>query len=138
MLTQDEKVRARHHLGYANVSEAATFQMGIPAGIQTQFMIEQAFNLILPQAEEKLRGLLEKLDEIECQIVNDTENVAVEEIGTIKLREDEFKQLIIRYQHWQGALANLLAIRPNPFDQRGWLGSGYGGGGGMNAPVWNG
>lgn len=136
MLSEALKMKCRHHMGYLAVQAAQTFVLGVPAGVQTQFMIEGAFNKILPGAERYVLEYIEKLDKIECQIDEDTENVAVESIGDIVLRKDEFKQLIIRYQHWQGALANLFGVTPNPFDQRPWLGSGYNGGAsGINVSV---
>lgn len=135
MITEQEKVRARHHMGYLNVSAVQTFVAGIPANVESQFLIEGALNQILPQAEGQFRILLQRLDEVECQIDRNMENLAVSQVDEIKLREDEFKQLITRYKYWQGGIANLLAAPPNPFDQREWLGRGWGGGGGINAPV---
>ena len=135
MIAEQDKVRARHHMGYLNVGSAQTFVLGIPAAVQTQFTIEGAFSKVLPQAEAKFLDLLNKLDSIEVQIDENTENVAVDRVDEIELRKDEFRQLIIRYQHWQGALGNLLGVTPNPFDQRPWLGQGYNGGGGVNVSV---
>lgn len=135
-ISEQDKVRCRHHLGYVNVGSASTFSLGIPAGVQTQFTIEGAFAKVLPQAEELFRKHLDRLDAIEDQIVDDTENVAVNRVDEIELRPDELRQLINRYMYWQGALANLMGITPNPFDQRIFLGAGYnGGGGGINVSV---
>ncbi len=122
-------------MGYLNVQDASTFVLGIPAGVQTQFVIERAFQKILAAAEPLYRKYLDKLDAIECQIVDNTENLAVEELGDIKLRGDEFQRLIDRYKWHQGALANLLGVPPNPYDARPWMGTGYNGGGGLNIPV---
>jgi hypothetical protein len=135
-ISEQDKVRARHHMGYLNVGSASTFSLGIPAAVQTQFTIEGAFSKVLPQAEPLFRKHLDRLDQIEEQIVEDTENVAVNRVDEIELRPDELRQLILRYQYWQGALGNLMGITPNPFDQRLWLGAGYnGGGGGVNVSV---
>lgn len=136
MIGEADKDRARHHLGYLGVQEAATFQLGVPAAVQTQFMIERAWEKVLPSAEPRFVSTLDELDKIECQISGNTENVAVESIGEITMRKDEFKQLIIRYKFWRGSLANLLGIIPNPYDQREWLGMGWNGGGnGVNVRV---
>lgn len=135
-ISEQDKVRARHHCGYLNVGSASTFALGIPAGVQTQFTIEGAWSKVLPQAESLFRSHLDKLDAIEEQIVDNTENVAVSKIDEIELRPDEFRQLIQRYMYWQGALCNLMGITPNPFDQRPWLGMGFNGaGGGVNVGV---
>lgn len=132
MLTEEEKDKTRHHLGYLAVMDSQTFVLGVPAGVQTQFMVEGAFNRILPSAETRFRQLLRRLDGVEEQIERDMENVAVDEIGNIKLRKDEFKELIRRYQWWRNALANLMGIQPNPYDQRF---SSWNGGSGINVPV---
>lgn len=135
-LTDLEKIKGRAHLGYLNVQEASTFVLGVPAGVQTQFVIERAFSKIIAAAEPLYRDYITKLDLIEDQIVENTENVAVDKVDEISLRADEFQQLVKRYQHWQGALANLLGVPPNPFDQRPYFGVGFNGGGtGLNKSV---
>lgn len=123
-LTEQEKVRARHHLGYLNVQQAATFVLGVPAAIQTQFMIEGAFSRVLPQAEARFRQLLDTLDGVEQQITDNQINLAVEKIDEITINLKEFQHLVKRYEWWRRGLANLMGILPNPFDQRfqGWGG----------------
>src|SRR5216684_409550 len=100
MISEQDKVRARHHTGYLGVGSAQTFSLGIPAALQTQFMIEGAFSKILPSAEPLFRDLLDKMDAVEQQIVDDTPNLAVDAIDVIKIRSDEMKQLMQRYQYW--------------------------------------
>jgi hypothetical protein len=135
-ISEEDKVRCRHHMGYGNFGSASTFVLGIPAAVQTAFVIEGAFSKILPQAEPLFRKFLDHLDCIEEQIVEDTENVAVNRVDEIELRPDELRQLSLRYQYWQGAIGNLMGITPNPWDARLWLGLGYnGGGGGINVSV---
>ena len=46
-----EKVRIRHHTGYSNVSAAQSFSLGVPAAVETAFLIEGAMNRVLPAAE---------------------------------------------------------------------------------------
>ena len=135
MLTEQDKVRARTHMGYGGVQQAQTFIQGVPAAVQTAFMIEGALNRLLPESEPVLRNLLDRLDGIETQILEDQGDYAAVKVGSIEVNLKEFQHLIVQYQHWQGQLANLLQVPPNPFDQRPMLGPGYGGGGGMNVPV---
>ena len=122
-ITDQERVTARHHLGYLNVTDAQTFLLGVPAAVQTQFMIEGSLNRILPAAEPRFRDILSHLEGIEMQVVGDQETLVVKSLGEITINPDEFKQLIIQYKFWQGALANLLCCQPNPFDMRPWLGA---------------
>lgn len=135
MLTEETKERARHHMGYIQVGQGATFYLGIPAGVQTQFTIERAFNLILPGAEPRLVRLLDKLDKIEEEIEESTPNVEASKVGEIELNPKAFRDLIQRYRFFQGGIANLLGVPPNPFDDRPFLGQGYNRGGTVNSPV---
>jgi hypothetical protein len=134
-LTIEEKARVRHHMGYLGVDASQTFVLGIPAAVQTQFVIEGAMNRLLPESYEKVRQLLARLDAIEEQIVEDQELLAVSKVDEIDIRPDEFRQLVKQYVWWQSALANLFGIAPNPFDQR--FSSWGTGAGGINVGVQN-
>jgi hypothetical protein len=127
MLTEDEKARARGHLGYLQVQQAYTFVLGIPAAVQTQFLIEGAFQRVLPSAEARFRQLLTILDGVEQQLVDNQINLAVEAIDEIHINLKEMKHLLDRYEWWRRELANIMGILPNPFDQRfaGMAGGGY-------------
>jgi capsule polysaccharide export protein KpsE/RkpR len=116
--TDQEKVKIRHHLGYLNVAASATFVLGSPAAIETQFIIESAMNLVLVAAEPEVRRQLTILDCIEEQMNSDRELLAVNEVGEIKIRGTEMKELRVEYQFWRRALGNLLGCYPNPFDKR--------------------
>lgn len=126
--TAEEKVWIRFHMGYLQVTSAATFSLGVPAAVETQFMIESAMNLVRPEAEGLVRDHLTKLAAILCQMVEDHELLAIERLGEISIRMDEHDALRKEYSFWQRSLANVFGIVPNPFDQRF-------GRGGLNAPV---
>lgn len=125
-LTEQEKIKIRHHLGFLNVAEVSTFVLGTPAAVETQFVIEGAMNRVLEAALPELRRQLQILDSIEEQMVADHELLAVEKIGEITLRKDEQEALVRVYDRWRESLANLLGVYPNPWDKRG---------GGINVPV---
>lgn len=116
--TEQEKVRIRHHLGYLNVQVASTFVLGSPAGVETQFLIETAMDRVLPEAQVMVREHIAKCDAVEAQIMGNQELLAVTQVGEIGVRQDEFEQLLKRYDWWRQALANLMGIYPNPFDKR--------------------
>lgn len=118
VLTDDEKVSIRHHLGYLNVQFAYTFVLGIPSAVQTQFTIEGAMDRILPQAAGQVRRHLRILDKIEELDLEGVEDVEVEEIGEIKLDPKQFEKRWKQYERWRRSLANLFGVAPNPFDQR--------------------
>lgn len=129
--TAEEKVRARHHLGFLNVDEAYTFVLGTPAGVETQFIIEGALNRILPSAMPLFRELLAKCDATEAQRFDDQDSLVASRVGSIELRgrEGQVAQAM-QYDYWRQGLANLMGIYVNPFDKRTDLS-----GGGLNVRV---
>lgn len=132
LLTDEEKVRVRFHTGYLNVSDAESFALGLPAGVQTQFLIEGAMDKLMPAGLPLFRETLAILDGIMKQMVCDLELLAVESIATIKVRMTEQKELKQEYVFHRAGLCNMLGILPNPYDMR------FGGGGtgtGINVSV---
>jgi len=130
-LSAEERVKIRYHLGYLQVQQSATFVLGIPAAVQTQFMVEPAMDKVLLDAEPELRRHLSILDRIDNQMIDDLELLAVDQVDEIKVRGTEQKELWQQYDRWRHSLANILGIIPNPYDQR--LNSA--GVGGINARV---
>jgi hypothetical protein len=117
-LTDDEKVKIRHHLGFLNVAEAYTFVLGTPAAVETQFLIEGAMIRILEVALPLVRKIVQVLDTIEQQMIDDLELLAVTKVGELDINPDEHPKLRVEYERWQGSLANALGIYPNPWDKR--------------------
>jgi hypothetical protein len=118
-LTDAERVKIRHHLGFLNVTEVATFFLGIPAATQQIFLIESAMNLVLPAAEPEVRRHLRILDGLEEQDIEDAELLAVVKVGEIEVNPKELMVLFQQqYRKWRASLANLFGVRPNPYDER--------------------
>ncbi len=128
VLTESLKVKIRHFMGYVNVSQIATFVLGTPASLETQFMIETAMNKVLLSAVPELERILGILDGIEQQSVDDLELLAVNKVGEIDINQGVQRQLVVQYDRWLGALENLLGVPRNPYDKRQ-------SGGGINARV---
>ena len=119
MLTQDEKARIRHHLGYPNVGAVPTFALGVPAAIETAFIIETAMNQVLAEALPLVRLYLCRCEETECQRFTSQGNMQAQQVGDITPGgEVEQKQLNKNYAHGQQSLAGLLGVMTNPFDKR--------------------
>lgn len=128
MLTDNQKARARYHLGYLGVQPVATWQLGIPAMTTTQFMIEFAWDKILPEMEGLFELQLCRLDKIENHLFDNLDLNDVLKTGAIEVDPDRLKKFAILYSQPLGALSNMLGVMPNPFDQRPWVGRGMGGG----------
>ncbi len=116
--TEADKVKIRHHMGYLNVNEAQTFALGVPAALETQYLIEGAMNRVLESAEVQAKNIVTKMDLIEEQMTGDLELLAVNKVGEIEINPDEMQKLRKEYRYWQRSLGNLLGVPPNPYDQR--------------------
>jgi hypothetical protein len=132
MLTLEEKAKLRHHMGYLNVQEAATFVLGIPAGVQTQFMIELSWDKILPEAENLVKIMLCRLDDVEKEVYGGIDLASVTATGSIQVNPNRLRELGKYYVLAQQGIANLLGVMPNPYDMRDWV---QNAGGGMSVPV---
>ncbi len=132
-LTNEEKVQVRHIMGYLNVQSAATFNLGIPAAVQTQFMIEGAWDKVLPEAYTLLKILICRANDIETEVYGGIDLASVTKTGSIEVNPERLKELGKYYRLAQQGIANLLGCCPNPFDMREWV---VGGGGKVgNIPV---
>ena len=129
-LSDFEKSRVRHHLGYPNVEAVSTFYLGVPAAMQTTFMIEGAMVRVLPEAVDLVRTLMARMDSIENQVFCGSDLADVEELGEIKVAADRVAKLAEYYKLAQHELSNLFGVVPNPWDQRSWLQYGA-----VNVPV---
>ncbi len=116
-LTEQEKVRVRDLLGFLNVANAQTFALGMPAGVETQFIIEKAMDYVPEHALFLVREHMATLQAIDGQSIEDMELMAVNGIGDITVNQEEQKQLDTRRRYWRGRLCNALGVYPNPFDQ---------------------
>lgn len=120
-LSEDEKVKIRDHLSYLNSSELSTFVLGLPAGVETQFLIERAMSIfLLESAVPLVRKILCELDDVDAQRRAVRASVSTAAIGGIQIRppgealdalDQEFNRLV-------GRLANALGVPPMPFDHR--------------------
>lgn len=129
--TEQEKVRARYHLGYLDVSAVSTYIIGVPAMVQTQFMIERALNALNMPAYPKFQWMLGELDRLECQWLGGSNLAEVNRVDTVEINRERTKEFGQMYSTMRSALANMLGIVPNPFDQRDI----FLGGMGVNVPV---
>lgn len=131
--TLEEKARIRHHFAYVNVSAVSTFVLGVPAALQTTFMIEGAWDKILPEAEDLARKLLCRMDQVEEAVFGGIDLADVLETGAVKVNPDRLKELAKYYRIAQQGLANMLGVPPNYFDMRDWVNAGAAGA--INVPM---
>jgi len=117
-LTNEERVKVRKALGYVQTKLAVTFSLGIVTNVAYQQLAERAMDQLIPEAEDYIRQLLTRFDEIETLIAEDTDTLVATAIGNITLNQDQLKKLWERYKYWRGVLSNALGVPPAPDDQR--------------------
>src|SRR5579863_3247703 len=106
MLTDDERVAIKDHLGYPNATAIQTFVLGVPAAMEPLFMLEGAMNAIAPAAESRVRVTLRRLDKIDEQIEENQDALVLARADEVEFRENELELLQDRYKWWQGKLCN--------------------------------
>ncbi len=108
MFDDAEKERIRYHMGYLQVTPAAAITFGIPAPIQTMFLVESAMERVLPVAEDRIRKLITILDGIECREEGALDYLVVKQVDSITLRDDHVEKLEEQYAKWAAKLADVL------------------------------
>lgn len=117
-LNDSEKERCRYHLGYLEVSPAASLSYGIPRPLQTVFLVETAMNNLIEGACDRVRRILKVMDDIEIKMVEAQDRLAAIQLDTLKLREQEGDQLEHEYVRWGWRLADILGVPIYAYSQR--------------------
>jgi hypothetical protein len=129
-LTEQECERVRYHLGYmatgfGSEQAAASLQLGTARPVQTAFLLEEAIKNLLTNiyALDRVRKILNILDNIEQQMLCATAQLGVEKLGEITLRgakagETHTDMLEREYRRWAKRLADVLGVPFYPFSGR--------------------
>jgi hypothetical protein len=122
-LTPEEKVKIRYHLGYLEVTDAASLTLGIPASRQLLFVIEDAMNRVMPGAEWLVRDLLKQLDCTEQKLKDVACSLKVEKVGNVVMRGakegETYPDLLEReVLRWANRLADVLGVPPYAYSRR--------------------
>ena len=107
-LSPAERSRIRYHFGYPVLSMAPTLSAGVPMSTQFMFQLDQAMNLILPEAEELVRMLLGRLDQTDEAIFQCQIRMQASKVDGIELRSDEMDKLEDAYYGQATRLADAL------------------------------
>lgn len=95
-------------MGYLSVTPASAITFGLPAPIQTLFLVDSAINRLVPEAEDRVRKLLSILDNIECKMVEWQDYLAASKVDNLEIRPDNIEQLEWEYSRWASRLADEL------------------------------
>lgn len=93
--------------------------LGVPTAGAYSFMIERALNLILPEAEPRVREVLAELDCIEAQLSEVKRRLGTSRVDNLHMRpREEIEDLEDLFLHWCDVLSDITGIGPNPFSFR--------------------
>lgn len=130
MLSEGERSRIKHFLGFPDLSqEAQSILLGIPAGAEPLFLVEGAMNRLTQGGEESVRASLCQCEATEQQIGTSRQRMQATKLGSLETNQNESTALRRELEWWSRRLADDLGVPPNMFSQQ------YGAGGGINARV---
>lgn len=125
-LSVDDKARVAHHLGHPNLSEAATWALGIPAATEQNSLLLRAIGataddpgLLVEARLPQLRKILCALDELEAAPLRNAQNAAVSSVGNISMRTADEAGVGGTYDYWLSRLEDYLGCPRNPFSRAG-------------------
>ena len=117
-LSEQDKERARYHLGYLETSPAASLQLGLPRLSQPAFLVENSFALLIELAVPRVVRTLDIMDRIEAQLVDALKRLKATKLEELTLRGDEHDSLEKEYVRWGLRLANILGCPVYPYSDR--------------------
>jgi len=117
-LSDDEKQRARYHLGYPSLSTAASIQLGVPALTQTNFLVENALLRLLESALPQVRAILSTMDNIETKLIEAQDRLAATKLADLTLRENEPTMLEDEYRRWGYRLSDIIGSPVYAYSRR--------------------
>jgi hypothetical protein len=122
-LSEADRARVRHHLGYQNVEPVSSIALGFPSAQQPQFLVERAMDRLMPEGVGRIIQTLNALDCIEGQMIDALCRLSAQQLGELKLRnsnEEPTEQDLLEreYLRWAKRLADDLGAPLNPFSER--------------------
>ena len=122
-LSQQDRERARYHLGFPEVDPASSYQLGIPTSRPTAFLVEHALGYVMEVAVPRVRNILQILDNTEQAMVCAQDYLAAEQVGDLRLRSAVAGQthtdlLEREYVRWVERLADVLGCPMYPYASR--------------------
>lgn len=122
-LTDDEKTRMLHFLGYPSwQSLAQSIALGYPAATQPLFLVYDAFLRVDNGGANNARKDLCQCEAIEAQLGDARGRMKVTGVGNIAMNRAETSQLREELQFWTKRLADDLGVCANPYSQMSYQG----------------
>jgi hypothetical protein len=97
---------------------AGSIQFGLPRPVQTLFIVEEAMTQLIAEGVDRVRRLLNILDNIECKLIAAQDRLAASKLGELETREGEPDLLEKEYYRWAGRLADQLGVPRYAYSDR--------------------
>ena len=118
-LTVEEKAEIAHHLGHPNLSEPATWRLGIPMLTEQNSLLLRALDPtnVVEERLPLLRRILCALRKIEAKRDDFVEDIEVDKVGDVDFLDpgQVFSGLDDAQDYWVQKLVEYLGVPPNPF-----------------------
>jgi hypothetical protein len=118
VLSEEEKARIRHHLGYILTDPVSSIQLGVPRASQPQFLVEGQMNRIPDTAVGMIRRYVDILDKLEGTLLDAVSRFKASKLGEITLRDNETAMIEGEYFRWATRLADDLGVPLNIYSER--------------------
>lgn len=130
--TPEEQTKIKYFLKYPDWQSMSNgVQLGIPAGAQAMYLVEQSFQRLTSFGEDQVREVLEECTQVECQIKVARKRIRAAKLGDLETNPNELRQLKIELEEWRQRLSDTLGAPINPYT----LQNPSSGAGGINARV---
>jgi hypothetical protein len=128
----NQRARIKHFLKYPDWQSMSNgVQMGMPAGAQAMYLVEQSFERLTAAGETSVLDDLEQCESCECQLKDARRRMRAKSVGTIAVNEREPNQIKAELEEWRQRLSDDLGAPINPYT----LPNPFSAGGGINARV---
>jgi hypothetical protein len=106
--TKTEQAEILRYLGYADWQDLAqSFQLGLPADSQPEFLVREGFDRISPEARALVRRDVCELRDIELQRSQARRRAVATKVGDLMVdTREEIKILNAERTYWTNKLAN--------------------------------
>ncbi len=114
MLTAVQKSKIRYFLGFANIETYLAIGLGFPSANQPLFVLQYAFDHLLPEAEPDLLRVLQECICIEAQLSDSRSRLQTTAVDKIQMNIKEAAMLEDQLDYWVARLADFLGVVRNP------------------------
>ncbi len=118
VLSEEEKARIRHHLGYPQSDPVTNITLGIPAVTQTAFILEGQMQRVPESRMTICRTILGRLDVLDQLLFDSASMLAAERVDEITINLNQPNAIEAEYIRWVDRLADFFGAYKNPYSPR--------------------